>query len=137
MATSIVLFEFDSNGTGLSYVGSTAHSLGDSLSMYSTPNMEDLLFKTDKATWTLYDTEAKSFSVSTAIGSLAGKPVNFTGFDGGSTYSFGTATKSEIYYKEGTGWSLYGSVAYSDVTKETHVAAAVADGFKVKGIVFL
>ena len=137
MATSITVFEFDSNGTGLSFVGSVAYELGDSLSVYTTQSMDGLLFKTDKATWTQYDTETKAFAAGEAVGSLAGKLVNFTAYDGGSTYSFGTATKSEAYAKEGTSWALYGSASYPDVTKETHVAASVAAGYKVKGIIFL
>lgn len=137
MATSVLVYQFNSNGTGITFAGSAATELGDSLYIYSDSSMEDLLFKTDKDTWTLCDTDELSFSKGDAVGSLAGKPVNFTGYDGGSTYSFGTIDKSDIYYKEGTSWMLFGSATYPSLATNTEITKMTAQGYSIKGIIFL
>lgn len=137
MATKVVVCQFDSNGTGLTFAGSIATELGDSLYIHATSNMEDLLFKTDKNTWTIYDVEDKEFISGEANDTLTGKPINYTGYDGGSTYSVGTLTKSEIYYQEGTSWFLFGSATYPSLATNTEVTNITKQGFTIKGIIFL
>lgn len=136
MATSVLVYKYDSNGTGITFAGSTATELGDSLYVYSDMAMEDLVFKS-KDTWTECDTDELDFSKGAAVGSLAGKPVNFTGYDGGSTYSFGTIDKSEIYYKEGTAWALFGSASYPSLATNPDITAMTSKGYVIKGIIFL
>lgn len=138
MATKVIVCQFDSNGTGLTFAGSVATELGDSLFIHSTPNMEDLLFKTDKDNWTIYDVEEKTFSTTTDTNdTLDAKPVNYTAYDGGSTYSVGTLVKSEIFYQEGTSWFLFGSATYPSIATNPEITKQTAQGYAVKGIIFL
>lgn len=137
MATKVVICQFEADGTGLTFAGSSSSELGDSLYIHATPNMEDLLFKTDKNTWTTYDVEGKTFVSGGANDTLAGKPVNYTAYDGGSTYSIGTLTKSEIYYQEGTSWFLFGSATYPSLDTNTEVTNITDQGFTLEGIIFL
>jgi hypothetical protein len=137
MATKVIVLEYDSNGTGLTYVGSSTSELGDSLYIASTADMSNLLFRTDKDTWTQYSVTERVFEESDGADTLANKPLNYTAYDGGSTYSVGTLIKSELFTLAGTGWELAGSVSYSSLASDTKVTGLVTQGYSVKGIIFL
>lgn len=140
MAEVIVCaYDVGSNGE-LILVGSSAKVIPGEPTHSSNTDMNSIVFAYElagKATYVSYTSESGQWvSGGTPVTPLAGKPVGYTAYDGGSTYSVGTLTSGAIHYQEDGKWIEYGSASYTDVKSTPVVSKLLATGYTIDGIMF-
>lgn len=155
MPLSVVLLKYEFGSSSdetipLTFAGSYEMTLQtDTLVIGSDLQMIHPTFKyntKDETKYTRFNTDSLRFETGDTLAILNDKPLNFTAYDNGCTYSVAGCTSAMIMANDGTnGWYPYAEGSYADVltysdvltftTPETPETPDTA--YKIAGIIFL